>query len=117
LEAEQVENLRQVLAQERRSLRAQLTEQGADPDDLTSVGLSFERGFADSAQTTAERARVLSLIENLRQTLADVEHALAKIAGGSGFGICERCVREIGGDRLEALPWVRLCISCKQATR
>jgi DnaK suppressor protein len=117
LDPEVVARLQEALEQERRSLRAQLAEHGADPDDLNSAGLDFEGGFADSAQTTAERDRLLLVVENLRQTLGDVEHALGKIRTGSGYGMCERCGREIGQDRLEALPWARLCISCKQEVR
>ncbi len=113
----EVDRFREALEEERSSLRAQLVEQGADPDDPTSVGLSSEGGFADSAQTTAERARLLSLIHNLRQTLGDVKHGLRNIGARSGFGVCERCGGEIGDDRLEALPWARLCIGCKQAGR
>ena len=108
---------RETLEQERRQLRAQLVEHGADPDHRGSFELHFERGFADTAQTTAERDRLLSVIENLRQTLGDVEHALGKIDKGSGYGVCERCGREIGRERLEALPWARLCITCKQVRR
>ncbi|HZA27931.1 MAG TPA: TraR/DksA family transcriptional regulator [Actinomycetota bacterium] len=114
---EDIARFRDTLEQERRSLRAQLVEHGADPDNLSSLELDFERGFADSAQTTAERDRLLSVIENLRQTLGDVEHALEKINKGSGYGMCERCGNEIGRERLEALPWARLCISCKQGRR
>lgn len=117
MDPEVVARLQEALEQERRSLRAQLAEQGADPDDLNSAGLDFEGGFADSAQTTAERDRLLLVVENLRQTLGDVEDALGKIRTGSGYGMCERCGREIGQDRLEALPWARLCISCKQEVR
>jgi DnaK suppressor protein len=117
LDPEVVARLRETLEQERRSLRAQLADQGADPDDLNSAGLDFEGGFADSAQTTAERDRLRLVIENLRQTLGNVEHALGKNQTGSGYGICERCGREIGQERLDALPWARLCISCKQEVR
>lgn len=106
--------LRKALEEEREALRSQLVEHGADPDSDAVPGVTFDHGFADSAQTTAERARVLSLIEGLRHNLADVEHALEKIRRGEGYGLCERCGKEIGGDRLEALPWARLCIECKQ---
>jgi DnaK suppressor protein len=117
LDPEVVARSQESLERERRSLRAQLIEHGADPDNLSSLELDFERGFADSAQTTAERDRLLSVIGNLRHTLADVEHALEKIRRGSGYGVCENCGQEIGNERLEALPWARLCISCKQKRR
>lgn len=117
MDQEDIAPFREALEQERSLLRGQLMEHGADPDHLDSLELDFERGFADTAQTTAERDRLLSVIENLRQTLGDVEHALEKINKGSGYGLCERCGKEISRERLEALPWARLCISCKQEVR
>lgn len=111
-----VDRLEGSLRTERASLRDQLQEHGADPDHPDEVEVSLDEGFADSAQTTAERARLLSLIEGLRQNLVDVERALGKIEAGSGYGVCERCGREILPERLEALPWARLCIECKQKT-
>lgn len=114
MDTEALAGLRRALEAERASLRQQLADHGADPDDPTSLGLDFEGGFADSAQTTAERARLLSLIEGLRQTLADVQHALEKIEREEGYGVCERCGKDIPMERLEALPWARLCIECKQ---
>jgi DnaK suppressor protein len=117
VEPEDIAGFRETLEQERRLLRAQLVEHGADPDRPSSLGLDFERGFADSAQTTAERDRLLSVIDNLRQTLDDVDHALEKIEQGSGYGVCERRGEDIGRERLEALPWARLCITCKQERR
>lgn len=117
MDPEDIARFRETLEQERRLLRAQLVEHGADPDRPSSLGLDFERGFADTAQTTAERDRLLSVIDNLRQTLADVDHALEKMDKGSGYGVCERCGNDIGRERLEALPWARLDISCKQERR
>jgi DnaK suppressor protein len=108
------DRLRRVLEEEREALRSQLVDHGADPDSDAVPGVHFDHGFADSAQATAERARLLSLIEGLRQNLTDVERALEKLRAGGGYGLCERCGKEIGPDRLEALPWARLCIECKQ---
>jgi DnaK suppressor protein len=101
------------LEEEREELRSRLAEHGADPDSDAAPGVSFDHGFADSAQTTAERAEILALIEGLRHNLADVERAQAKIRDGS-YGRCERCGNEIGTERLKALPWALLCIECKQ---
>jgi DnaK suppressor protein len=93
-------------------LRKELVDQGADPDS-DDLGTDLDRGFADSAHSTAERARLIALATELRANLRDVEHALAKMDPG-GYGDCERCGNPIGAERLEAIPWARLCISCKQ---
>lgn len=114
VEQEALEGFRTALSRERSSLRQQIKEEGADPDDPRSLGVDFEGGFADSAHTSTERARLMSLLEGLRQILADVDHALAKIEAGSGFGVCERCGKEISVERLEAISSARLCIECKQ---
>lgn len=108
-----VDELRARLEEERAALRSQLEESGANPDEEGELTVVFDEGFADSAQTTAERARLISLIEGLRQNLAEVEHALSKMDEGT-YGVCERCGTQIAPERLETLPWARLCIECKQ---
>jgi RNA polymerase-binding transcription factor DksA len=42
-----------------------------------------------------------------------VDLALSKIEKGT-YGICERCGNPITPERLEAIPYARLCMSCKQ---
>ena len=73
--------------------------------------MAFDQNFADSSQVTAERAEVEALITSVRDTLTDVEHALAKFDEGT-FGVCERCHEPIAPARLEAKPAARLCINC-----
>jgi DnaK suppressor protein len=101
------------LEEHRANLRGEIATLGADPD---SDGTAFveDRGFADSAHSTAERSRLLSVVTALRENLRDVERALAKIEAGR-YGACERCGRPISPERLEALPWAALCIECKRA--
>jgi RNA polymerase-binding transcription factor DksA len=45
--------------------------------------------------------------------LAQVEHALERIADGT-FGVCESCAEPVGKMRLMAFPRATLCLSCKQ---
>lgn len=104
--------LRSALEEQRENLRKEIHEQGADPDS-DDVAIDVESGFADSAHSTAERARMISVIRALRSNLRDVERALAKMDLGT-YGTCERCGKPIGPERLEALPWAVLCIECKQ---
>jgi DnaK suppressor protein len=115
VEAETKERFRKVLEEERESLREQLRDLGVNLDDPASVELQFDQGFADIAQTTVERNRVLSIAEGLRTNLEDVEHALRRMDAGT-YGTCENCGREIAEERLEAIPFARLCIECKQRT-
>lgn len=107
--------LRAALEEQRETLRREIAAEGADPDS-EEVGLDLERGFADSAHATAERARLIALVKGLRSNLRDVERALSKMDRGT-YGECERCGQPIHPDRLEAIPWARLCIDCKQRDR
>ena len=105
---------RKLLDEQKEALRRQLADMGADPDQLNTVdGLDFDFGFADSAQSTAERNKVLAVIERLRENLHDVDLALVKMEKGT-YGICERCGEAINPERLEAIPYARLCVKCKQ---
>lgn len=104
--------LRASLEEQRENLRKEIQEQGADPDS-DELEMDIERGFSDSAHSTAERSRVLSVVRALRSNLRDVERALAKMDLGT-YGACESCGRPIGVERLEAIPWALLCIDCKR---
>ncbi|HEY7401151.1 MAG TPA: TraR/DksA C4-type zinc finger protein [Actinomycetota bacterium] len=104
--------LRAELEEQVGHLRKEIVEQGADPDS-DEVELAQDAGFSDRSHSTEERSRLISVVKALRSNLRDAEHALAKMDSGS-YGTCERCGRPISPERLEALPWALLCISCKQ---
>lgn len=73
-------------------------------------------GVEDSAdEVTAELSRetFYKLSQTERETLFLIDIALKKIESGT-YGICEECGAQIGEKRLEAIPWVRLCIECSQ---
>lgn len=106
-------NVRALLEQERADLRAQLDDLGFGDGE---TGLTYDSNFADSSQVTAERGEAEALATTLRDTLADVEHALSKV-DGSEYGTCEDCGKEIGAARLEAMPSVRYCIECAAKAR
>lgn len=112
MDTSQLSRYREALEEQRDALRKQLTDMGADPDE-DSIDLNLDFGFADSAQSTAERNKVLAVIERLRENLRDVEIALGKIDKGT-YGVCERCGEPISPERLEAIPYARLCVTCKQ---
>ena len=99
--------LRAQLQEERERLLAQLRKLGHGPDpDLT-----FDEGFADSSQVTAERGEIDALAVSLSDTLEHIEVALQKFDDGT-YGRCEDCGGPIAEARLEAMPAARLCITC-----
>jgi DnaK suppressor protein len=68
---------------------------------------------ADVGSTTLERDHEMSLANNARDMLDQIERALARIENGS-YGICESCGNAIGKGRLQAFPRATLCVSCKE---
>jgi DnaK suppressor protein len=100
--------------------RAQLTaERDRVNDQLRELGYersSFDEGFADSGQVTAERGEVQALAGSLLQTLQDIDDALAKLESGK-YGACESCGDAIAEARLEAMPTAKLCITCASKRR
>lgn len=98
------------LEEELKTIESELSDLGF-PDGRVEV--AFDEGFADAAQTTSERAKVLSLAEGMRTRLEDIKVAMDKLDKGK-YGYCERCGEQISEERLEAIPTSRLCITCKQ---
>ena len=113
METTELNRFQGLLDELRTDLRNQLGELGANPDEDSLETGDFDFGFADSAQSTAERGKILALIDRLRGQLREVERARRKIEDGT-YGLCDRCGQPIGVQRLEALPYSTLCVSCKQ---
>ncbi len=74
-------------------------DHGKDEGDRANTSLARE---IDLAQKSRDRA-----------LLASVDAALKGISEGT-FGMCLNCGQEINNKRLEAIPWVRLCITCQE---
>ncbi len=98
---------RAILERERASLERQLAELGHGE----SGGLNYDPNFADTSQVTAERGEAEALAGELKEALAEVEAALARLDNGT-YGRCARCGQQISPARLEAMPAAQLCITC-----
>jgi RNA polymerase-binding protein DksA len=70
---------------------------------------------ADLGTHYFEEEVALGLVENEEQIIAEINAALERIEQGS-FGRCEKCGREIAGQRLQAVPYARHCIDCARRT-
>ena len=75
---------------------------------------NYRDHMADQGSATFERELDMTLEENARENLLEVQQALDRIAAGS-YGTCARCGKEIPVERLEAYPTASLCIVCKEA--
>ena len=107
-----IDSIRTSLESERASLERQLLDSGASVEG-DQVEVSFDEGFADSAQATSELSELIAHVDQLHSTHSEVVAALTRLEQG-GYGVCESCGNRIASERLEALPTVRLCLACKQ---
>lgn len=102
---------RTALLEQQENLRREIVALGGDPES-EAAEIDVERGFADSAHSTEERARAVAVLRALRSNLGWVRRALRKMELGT-YGTCESCGGPISDARLDALPWAALCITCK----
>jgi RNA polymerase-binding protein DksA len=79
-------------------------------DELGELaGRGTDNHLGDMATVTFDRELDEGLEEGAQQTLTQIDRALAKVDDGS-YGMCERCGKAIGEERLRARPWATLCI-------
>jgi len=69
--------------------------------------------IGDDSDIVYEQEKLLTVREELTDRKARIEHALKKMDNGT-WGICERCGQPIAPERLDALPFVSLCITCQE---
>jgi DnaK suppressor protein len=72
------------------------------------------RGGHPGNACSGDRA-ACTLWTSSRQELADIAHALRRMAEGS-YGTCELCGRTIPAERLESQPQARYCVPCESGT-
>ena len=112
------------------SVRETLEEQGRRARERVAA---LEREFAGLAEAASsagtddehdpegatlafERQHAAALLEAAREQVAAVGAALERLEQGR-YGVCERCGRPIGEDRLAARPAARTCIGCAGGRR
>lgn len=80
-----------------------LNESGGVPSDQV-----------DDADAMSDSERNQALLRNSTTLLKQVNAALERLDAGT-YGKCVRCGKDIAARRLEALPYVTLCIDCQAA--
>lgn len=68
--------------------------------------------MADAGTDNFDREFALSLVSNEQEALYEIEEALKRLEGGT-YGICEICEKPVRKERLEAVPFARLCVQCQ----
>jgi DnaK suppressor protein len=103
------------LEHRRHGLEEELASLTAVPRDPMAA-VSFGKRIGDGTTEAVDRLNKVGAANSIAVTLADVERALQKLADGT-YGICDDCGEAIIEERLEAIPWATVCISCARARR
>src|SRR5262245_34878026 len=69
--------------------------------------------LADKATGNNEGHIQMKLKQTGAKILQAVEEALTRIDEGT-YGVCRDCGEPIAEARLNAIPWTRVCITCKE---
>ncbi|WP_235825123.1 TraR/DksA family transcriptional regulator [Agromyces badenianii] len=115
----QLERFQAKLLKERADAEGRFAEFG---DVMTEVRAARSGASADDEHDpegptmTQEWSQRTAVLADARAELADIDHALARIADGT-YGTCNKCGKRITVPRLEARPTAELCIDCARLAR
>ena len=87
---------------------------GVKPLQETMGDVNSRQGdLADQASGNNEVHIQLKLKQTDAKILQAIEEALWRLEKGT-YGLCRDCGESIAEARLTAIPWTRVCISCKE---
>lgn len=117
MDATKMAGLRRALEERRTELRGEVDRMAVEVQDL-GVDQGMEGGsvgnhLADDGSNVMEVERLGTISGDLQDILAQVESALGRMDDGT-YGLCQRCGKPIGEERLEAFPYVAFGIDCQQ---
>jgi RNA polymerase-binding transcription factor DksA len=69
--------------------------------------------MADAGTDAMEREKAFLFASTEGRLLMEVNDALRRLYNGV-YGVCEMCDKPISRARLQAMPYVRMCVSCKE---
>ena len=110
MENEAFEYFRKKLLKEREAI---LNKSKKLKEDSYTLGTDGIQDMADAASNAYNADILMSLSDNERNMVREIDSALDKI-GSETYGICEECEEPINEKRLEANPVARYCINCKR---
>ncbi len=94
--------------------RAELLSEGNSKQITASIDTNTRQGdLADQATGNNEVHIQLKLKQTDAKILQAIEEALWRIEKGT-YGACRDCGEPIAPARLNAIPWTRVCITCKE---
>lgn len=107
---EALNKLKQVLIGRREALRAALMGDLSLLNELKNEAYS---DVFDAALDNANDEISTQLVEVEARELSQIDQALERMKAGQ-YGTCEACEKPIPLSRLQALPFVTMCIECQR---
>ena len=86
---------------------------GIKPLQATMENNTRQGDMADQASGNNEVHIQLKLKATDAKILQAIEEALFRFEQGT-YGVCRDCGEPIAAARLNAIPWTRVCIACKE---
>ena len=86
---------------------------GIKPLQASMENNTRQGDMADQASGNNEVHIQLKLKQTDAKILQAIEEALERLQKGS-YGVCRDCGEPIAEARLNAIPWTRVCIACKE---
>ena len=104
------------LEEERATYTHQAETLQAEADQIAAErepgDVQFDEESGEGDTLAVERERDLALSFQARAAVDEIDAALAKIMEGT-YGTCEQCGNTIPKERLRAIPYAALCVTCK----
>jgi DnaK suppressor protein len=108
LDKKTISHFKKILLKEREQILGEVRQIYESSKEMGQDGI---QDIADEAANIYNKQILLSLNENERTRLQEVDEALDRIANGT-YGICEECGEPIGLKRLEVRPVAKYCVPC-----
>lgn len=109
LDKKTLERFKRILLNEREQIIGEVKQIYESSQEVGQDGI---QDICDEAANLYNKQILLSLNENERMRLQEVDEALDRIENGT-YGICEECGGPIGLKRLEVRPIAKYCVPCK----
>ena len=105
-----IAEMKQLLIEQKNKMLEALTEKNADFKKLVNTSESGD--VVDIASDVVDRTLLDSLSAQDSERLQMIDNALDRIRRGT-YGVCLLCHKEIPEERMRAVPYAFLCISCQ----
>lgn len=112
MNAKELQQFKKKLVALRQALEENVEHLEEDAHKAVGGGLPLNH-LADAGSDTFDEEISFSQLENEENLIAEIDDALKRIENKE-YGVCISCDKKIPIERLEALPFARLCVPCQE---